>query len=60
MPYQCRTKLSDTCQLSACGIGHGSTLNMVILPPFIVYVQGIDGRMHTLTVPSSEPEVSEL
>ena len=53
-----RTKLSDGCKLSESGVGHGSTLNLIILPPFNVHVQGVDGRMHVVTVPSSEPEVT--
>jgi hypothetical protein len=31
-----------------------------MLPPFELYIQGTDQRMHTVVVPSSEPEVSAL
>ena len=51
-------KLNDGSKLSECGISHGTTLNLVMLTPCNIHVQGVDGRMHTITVPSSEPEAS--
>lgn len=53
----CRIKVDDNSKLSDCGIRNGTILNLVILIPFEIYMQGVDGRMHTLTVPSSEPDV---
>jgi len=31
---------------------------MVILQPFILYVTGLDGTMHVMEIPSSDPQVS--
>ena len=50
-------KLSDDSKLSAHGVGNGTTLSLVILGPCNIHVQAVDGRMHTVVVPSSEPEV---
>ena len=51
-------RLEDEKRLTSyAGIGNGSVLLLLVLPPFELYVQGADGRMHTITVPSSEPEV---
>ena len=55
-----RTKLKDSGKLSDYDIKNGAILSLVILPPFLVYVQGTDGRKHTVTVKSSEPEVSAV
>jgi len=50
--------LKDSGKLSNYDIKNGAVLSLVILPPFLVYVQGADGRKHTVTVKSSEPEVT--
>jgi len=51
-------RLEDEKRLSSyVGIGNGSVLLLLVLPPFELYVQGADRSMHTITVPSSEPEV---
>jgi len=55
-----RTKLKDSGKLRDYDIKNGAILSLVILPPFLVYVQGADGRKHTVTVKSSEPEVSAV
>ena len=58
MPADGAKRLEDEKTLSSyAGIESGSMLLLLILPPFELYVQGADGRMHTITVPSSEPEV---
>ena len=55
----CRKKLQDPdAKLSECGVQNGCTISLIMLPPFELYVQGTDHRMHTVVVPSSEPEVS--
>ena len=61
---------SNSCSLSLChcvcriasyaGLRSGATLLMVVLPPFEIYVQGVDGKMYTIVVPSSEPEVCDV
>ena len=45
---------------SYAGLRSGATLLMVVLPPFEIYVQDVDGKMYTIVVPSSEPEVCEM
>ena len=52
-----RIKLQDDAKLIDCGVQNGSTISLIMLPPFELYIQGIDQRMHTVVVPSSEPEV---
>ena len=42
---------------SSVGLCSGTTLLMVVLQPCELYVRSVDGRMHTITVPSSEPKV---
>ena len=36
----------------------GCVLLMLVLVPFNVYVRAVDGRMHTITVKSAQPDVS--
>ncbi|XP_065894435.1 alpha-protein kinase vwkA-like isoform X1 [Dysidea avara] len=38
------------------GLINGSTVIMVILPSFVLYVTGLDGTMHEIEVPSSDPQ----
>lgn len=45
---------------SYAGLRSGATLLMVVLQPFEVYVRGVDGKMYTIMVPSSEPEVCDV
>ena len=40
------------------GLINGSTVIMVILPSFVLYVTGLDGTMHEIEVPSSDPQVN--
>ena len=42
---------------SYAGLRSGATLLMIVLPPFEIYVRGVDEKMYTIVVPSSEPEV---
>ena len=45
-------------RISSCaGLRSGATLLMVVLQLCELYVRGVDGRMHTIVVPSSEPKV---
>ena len=54
-------RLEDGSRLSSySGVSNGCTLLLVVLIPFDIYVKGIDGQMHTITIPSSEPDVSSL
>ena len=54
-------KLQDPgAKLNECGVYDGCTISLIMLPPFELYIQGTDQRMHTVVVPSSEPEVSVL
>ena len=55
-----RVKLDGDAKLCDCGVEDGSTISLIMLPPFELYVQGTDQRMHTVVVPSSEPEVRKL
>ena len=50
-------KLPDESKLAESGVQDGATISLIMLPPFELYVQGTDQRMHTVVVPSSEPEV---
>lgn len=53
--------LQDENRLSSYGgITDGCILLLVALLPFEIYVTGADGRMHTITVKSSQPEVRAL
>ncbi len=45
-------KINDDSRLSECNISNGDTLNLVILTPFDVYVQGLDGKNRTVYVDS--------
>ena len=58
--YCDRVKLDGDAKLCDCGVEDGSTISLIMLPPFELYVQGTDQRMHTVVVPSSEPEVASL
>ena len=42
---------------SYAGLHSGATLLMIVLPPFEIYVRGVDEKMYTIVVPSGEPEV---
>ena len=42
---------------SYAGLCSGATLLMIVLPPFEIYVRGVDEKMYTIVVPSGEPEV---
>ena len=57
MPVHDRIKLKDASLLHDCGIKNGAIVNLVVLAPYEIYIQGVDGRMYTITVPSNEPEV---
>lgn len=59
-PGGATTKLQDQCKLASypC-LKDGATLFLVRLTPCELYVQDSRARLHTLTVPSSEPEVSK-
>lgn len=51
-------RLQDEHTLSSYnGITDGSVVLLVVLLPFEIYVKGADGRIHTITVKSSEPDV---
>ena len=52
--------LQDGSKLSELGVHDGMTVYIVVLLPCNIYIQGVDGRMHTITVPSCEPKVSSL
>ena len=55
------TKLEDGCKLATYScLRDGATLFLVRLNPCELYVQDAQARLHTLTIPSSEPEVSTL
>ncbi len=45
-------KINDDSRLSECNISNGDTLNLVILTPFDVYVQGLNGKNRTVYVDS--------
>lgn len=53
-----RTKLEDSKTLTQSGLSNGDTVLLIALQPCEIYIQGADQRMHTVTVPTSEPEVS--
>jgi hypothetical protein len=42
---------------SYSGVSNGCVLLLIALLPFVVYVRGTDGRMHTITVKSAQPDV---
>ena len=46
------TEINDDSKLSECNIRDGTTLNLVILTPLYIYVQGVDGKNHTIYVDS--------
>ena len=54
---QHRTKLSDSLTLTEASLADGDTVLLVALQPCEIYIQGVDQRMHTITVPASEPDV---
>jgi hypothetical protein len=41
---------------SYSGVSNGCVLLLIALLPFVVYVRGTDGRMHTITVKSAQPD----
>jgi len=43
---------------SYSGLTNGSTVMIVMLQPFILYVTGLDGAMQEIEVPSSDPQVN--
>ena len=50
--------LQDKDMLSSyAGITDGSVVLLIVLLPFEIYVKGVDGRIHTITVKSSDPDV---
>lgn len=42
---------------SYSGVTHGTILLLIVLTPFELYVQGVDGRILTVTVKSAQPDV---
>ena len=42
------------------GVTNGTVLLLIVLTPFELYVQGVDGRMFTITVKSAQPDVRLL
>ena len=53
-----RTKLEDQCKLNSYPeIRNGSTLFLVRLQPFELYIHDVRGNLNSVTVPSNEPEV---
>ena len=52
------TKLEDLQRtLASYSVTNGSTLMLIILERFLLYVIGLDGAIHEVEVPSSDPEV---
>ena len=43
--------------LGSYGVINGSTLMMIILEQFSLYIIGLNGAMYEVEVPSSDPEV---
>ena len=43
--------------LAHYGVTDGSALMLIILERFVLYVIALDGSMHEIEVPSSDPEV---
>ena len=43
---------------SYSGLSNGSTVMIVMLQPFFLYVTGIDGAIQEIEVPSSDPQVN--
>ena len=43
--------------LAHYGVTDGSALMLIILERFVLYVIALDGSMHEVEVPSSDPEV---
>ena len=51
----------DDATLSSCnGLVDGSTLVLVVLHRFVLYVTGLDGETHEIEIPFSIPKVSAL
>ena len=43
--------------LAHYGVTDGSTLMLIVLERFVLYIIALDGSMHEIEVPSSDPEV---
>ena len=52
-----RVKLEDHSKLTDVGICNNTQMLLIVTTPFELYVQDMNGRQHTIIVPSSEPEV---
>lgn len=46
--------------LQDAGIKHNSTVSLIALTPFELYIQDMHGKQHVVVVPFSEPEVSTM
>ena len=44
--------------LASYSVTDGSTLMLIILEQFSLYIIGLNGAMHEVEIPSSDPEVS--
>ena len=53
-----RVKLENHSKLTEVGICNNAQLLLIVTTPFELYVQDMNGRQHTIIVPSSEPEVA--
>ncbi len=50
-------KLDDNKTLVEAGLSDNSTISLIVMSPFELYIQDMNGRQHTIIVPSSVPEV---
>ncbi len=50
-------KLEDNKTIVEADLCNNSSVLLIVMTPFELYIQDMNGRQHTITVPSSEPEV---
>ncbi len=52
-----RVKLEDNKTIVDANLCNNSSVLLIVMSPFELYIQDMNGRQHTVIVPSSEPEV---
>ncbi len=50
-------KLEDNKTIVEADLCNNSSVSLIVMTPFELYIQDMNGRQHTIVIPSSKPEV---
>ncbi len=57
LQYTRRVRLEESKTIAEAGLCNNSIILLIVMTPFELYIQDMNGRQHTIIVPSSVPEV---